>query len=150
MASYRNVYRWPFDPTFSATWHGLRDFNVTSLLCDQNAITVVHSPAMLPHAERVLVPADHPTFAGHFPGRPVLPGVVLLDMVATVMRRAMSSEAEVIQLRSVKFRSPILPGDELTIQIDGHEETLIQFRIVRGVELVTDGVMRVRKRRDHD
>lgn len=57
------------------------------------------------------VPADHPTLAGHFPGRPIVPGVVLLDRA---LQMAQAQRAAVTwQVTQVKFLSPCGPGDEL-------------------------------------
>jgi len=95
----------------------------------------------LPYRGHVTVPADHPSLAGHFPGRPVVPGVVLLDMVARVLRVAVEAEAQISQLRTAKFHLPVLPGDALSIDIDEAVEGRIQFRILRNVELVADGVL---------
>ena len=50
------------------------------------------------------VAADHPAFAGHFPGRPIWPGVALLAEVL-----------EVPQLAVVKFLAPVRPGAMLEI-----------------------------------
>lgn len=57
------------------------------------------------------VPADHPALAGHFPGRPIVPGVVLLDRA---LQMAQAQRAAVTwQVTQVKFLSPCGPGDEL-------------------------------------
>ena len=37
---------------------------------------------------RFTVPHDHPSLPGHFPGRPVVPGVVLLDRVLAAIEAA--------------------------------------------------------------
>jgi len=60
------------------------------------------------------IPADHPAYAGHFPGQPILPGVVLLDAALHAMatRQGIPGSA---QLKSAKFHSPVQPGEPLTL-----------------------------------
>jgi 3-hydroxymyristoyl/3-hydroxydecanoyl-(acyl carrier protein) dehydratase len=55
------------------------------------------------------VPPDHPALAGHFPGRPVVPGVVLLDEVAAAIRGA-TPGVRIARLAGVKFHAPLEPG----------------------------------------
>ena len=65
------------------------------------------------------IAVDHPAFEGHFPGRPILPGVAL---VAEVLEAALDepSLAERIgaspRLDVVKFLAPVLPGAHLSIR----------------------------------
>ena len=61
--------------------------------------------------DRWTVPTDHPAFAGHFPGRPMVPGVVLLDRAVMRIAEATGHEPDALTLRSVKFLSPVLPGE---------------------------------------
>ena len=64
------------------------------------------------------VPVDHPSFAGHFPGRPILPGVLLLAEVMEALRAlGDDSVADACEIASAKFLSPVQPGDELTITL---------------------------------
>ena len=58
---------------------------------------------------------DHPAFAGHFPGRPIVPGVLLIDAVLHAVAQAGQSAGENCQIASAKFLSPVLPGETLTI-----------------------------------
>ena len=51
------------------------------------------------------VEADHPALAGHFPGRPIVPGVVLLDEALAAIE-ADSGSAPPLRLARVKFRHP--------------------------------------------
>lgn len=66
------------------------------------------------------VPVDHPAFAGHFPGAPILPGVVLLTWVLEAAL-AEPALADLIgpapRIANAKFLSPVRPGDELTVQL---------------------------------
>jgi 3-hydroxyacyl-[acyl-carrier-protein] dehydratase len=70
------------------------------------------------HVLRHRVPVDHPSFAGHFPGRPILPGVLLLAEVMEALRQLGEDAAfQGCEIASAKFLSPVAPGDELTITL---------------------------------
>ena len=65
---------------------------------------------------RFAVPADHPSLPGHFPGRPVVPGVVLLDLAAQAARRAFGLGPMQRVLRA-KFTAPVLPTQEVALRL---------------------------------
>ena len=54
---------------------------------------------------------DHPAFAGHFPGQPIVPGVVLLDEAACALARALKLDRPLWQVGNVKFIRPVGPGE---------------------------------------
>lgn len=65
------------------------------------------------------VPSSHPAFAGHFPGNPILPGVVLLDRVAYLVHTQVCggyAKAGVAAwtVSQAKFLSPVGPGEALS------------------------------------
>ena len=71
------------------------------------------------HVLQHRVPVDHPSFAGHFPGRPILPGVLLLAEVMEALRQLGEDAAfQGCEIASAKFLSPVSPGDELTITLN--------------------------------
>lgn len=55
------------------------------------------------------VPAGHPSLTGHFPGNPVVPGVLVLDCVMDALHRA--GGMQVVHLQRVKFVSALRPGE---------------------------------------
>ncbi len=56
-------------------------------------------------------------FAGHFPGLPVLPGVVQIDWAIRFARRYADAAGEFVALEVVKFHAIVLPGEELELQL---------------------------------
>ncbi|MHB8534839.1 MAG: hypothetical protein ACYDBW_05270 [Sulfuricaulis sp.] len=85
------------------------------------------------------VPLDHPAFAGHFPGTPILPGVVLLDTVLHAITAATGIALDICEISSVKFLSPANPGDELVIQRVISVGGTIRFDIVAGMRKIASG-----------
>jgi 3-hydroxyacyl-[acyl-carrier-protein] dehydratase len=61
------------------------------------------------HAFSFAVPPDHPSLAGHFPGKPIVPGVLLLDEALAALARA--SGQSLSRLQQVKFVAALLPGE---------------------------------------
>jgi 3-hydroxymyristoyl/3-hydroxydecanoyl-(acyl carrier protein) dehydratase len=78
---------------------------------------------------------DHPALAGHFPGNPVVPGVVVLDRVAALIE---SQGARLAGFTQAKFVAPLLPGEEARVELaaDGARR---RFRVLRGDALVASG-----------
>jgi 3-hydroxyacyl-[acyl-carrier-protein] dehydratase len=61
------------------------------------------------------IAADHPAYAGHFPGQPILPGVVLLDVAIHAIAEQLGLTAGGAQIRAAKFLSPVRPGEALQL-----------------------------------
>src|SRR5437763_937712 len=71
------------------------------------------------HIETTLrIEPDHPAFAGHFPGHPVVPGVWLLDAVIHAWQQMPASNEAAVRIDAAKFLSPVGPGEVLTISLD--------------------------------
>ena len=78
-----------------------------------------------------VIEAEHPSLPGHFPGAPVVPGVVVLDHVLALMGATREAPRA---LAWVKFARPLLPGQRaevhwapsganlrFSVSHDGHE-----------------------------
>ena len=68
---------------------------------------------------------NEPFFAGHFPGHPIMPGVLQLEAIAQVAGILMLKKIEncgkiayFMSAESVKWRKPVLPGDTLRIEVE--------------------------------
>ncbi len=91
------------------------------------------------HTAHWVVPPGHPAFVGHFPGTPILPGVVLLDVVLHLIGEARVIPLDRCEIRSVKFLSPVHPGDELDIQHSLSASGAIRFEILAGARKIARG-----------
>jgi 3-hydroxymyristoyl/3-hydroxydecanoyl-(acyl carrier protein) dehydratase len=85
------------------------------------------------------IAADHPAYAGHFPGQPILPGVVLLDEALHALAAQLGRQDAGWQLKSVKFHSPVQPGESLTLQYAESLSGGLRFEIRCGDRSVASG-----------
>ena len=85
-----------------------------------------------------LIPVDHPAFAGHFPGRPILPGVLLLAEMMEALSAAGQAN-EPMTIGAAKFLAPVGPGALLTISVLGEPGSPRRFEIRHAERLVASG-----------
>jgi beta-hydroxyacyl-ACP dehydratase FabZ len=89
------------------------------------------------------VTMNEPFFQGHFPGHPIMPGVLIVEAMAQtggllLMEQVPDRERKVVYfmaLDAVKFRKPVVPGDQLRMEVE-----MLQFRgkvaRMKGIALV--------------
>jgi 3-hydroxymyristoyl/3-hydroxydecanoyl-(acyl carrier protein) dehydratase len=70
----------------------------------------------------VTIPHDHACFPGHFPGNPILPGVLLLQRVMALAQNQLVelSQNKILPnfiLLNVKFLAVVSPGDKLSLKL---------------------------------
>jgi len=90
-----------------------------------------------------VVPSDDPCLDGHFPGNPVVPGVVILDFAA----RALAQQGiggTVTGVTQVKFANPLRPLEPFTIECHRTEPRRASFRCVSAGRLLAAGVFELR------
>ena len=96
----------------------------------------------VPSVSFVIAP-DHPSLPGHFPGRPVVPGVVLLDRVLELIELEYPASAGILlRLSQVKFLQPLLPGETAVIDLQpvaSQPSQRWRFRILRDDVLLASG-----------
>jgi len=75
------------------------------------------------------VAEDHPAFAGHFPGMPILPGALLLDAALHVIERDRNLDLTQWQVTSAKFLEAVRPGDALAIEHGAASDGTLRFAV---------------------
>lgn len=89
----------------------------------------------------VQVATDHPAFAGHFPGAPVLPGAFVLALVmqAVTDHRALADRLGATpEVQQVKFLAPVGPGQRLVVRLHASGAG-VAFEVVCGAVTVARG-----------
>ncbi|MGF6710774.1 3-hydroxyacyl-[acyl-carrier-protein] dehydratase [Luteibacter sp. W1I16] len=83
--------------------------------------------------------AAHPSFAGHFPGRPIVAGVLLLEAVASALREWRG--LAVRQVIDAKFLAPLLPEEDAEIELAAIDGARFRFTIRRATETLARGTI---------
>jgi 3-hydroxyacyl-[acyl-carrier-protein] dehydratase len=89
----------------------------------------------------LLIAADHPAYSGHFPGMPVLPGVVLLDATLRALEEAGKGPSGLWEVNSAKFQSAVRPGEKLTLQHETLANGSVRFAIRTAERPVANGLL---------
>lgn len=72
------------------------------------------------------VTANEPFFSGHFPGRPIMPGVLIIEAMAQAGATLLLTEVPdrhgklmvFTGIERAKFRRPVVPGDQLRLEVE--------------------------------
>ena len=84
-------------------------------------------PRMTTHAARLCIAPDHSALPGHFPGNPLVPGVVVLERVAAALK---AWRGTTVGRLDAKFVQPLRPGEEATIALDD-DGARVRFEVTR-------------------
>lgn len=92
------------------------------------------------HVSEHSIPSTHPSLSGHFPGNPVVPGVILLEQVLSALQQ-WHPQARVKGFQAVKFLQPVKPGCRFTIALEQTAGGSISFKCRSGRELLNSGTV---------
>ena len=84
------------------------------------------------------VPEDHPSLSGHFPGHPLVPGVVILQHVQAALE-ADPLGCRLAGLTRVKFLRPLRPGQPFVVSLERRSAELVAFVCHSEGELIARG-----------
>jgi acyl-coenzyme A synthetase/AMP-(fatty) acid ligase len=104
-----HVAAFPREGTGKLTARSLREFALAHLASDNTPVQLTRE-----------VPEDHPAFAGHFPGQPLLPGALLVSEVLAAIHGVPALAARLGRqptLAAAKFLAPVRPGSTLLIDL---------------------------------
>jgi 3-hydroxyacyl-[acyl-carrier-protein] dehydratase len=93
---------------------------------------------------RRAIAIDHPSLPGHFPGAPLVPGVLILDEVLAALRD-WHKDCQLIAIRTVKFLQPLRPGQSFTIcfSASNDDPTEVSFRCHIEDRVIVEGQLEV-------
>lgn len=90
------------------------------------------------------VPLAHPALAGHFPGHPIVPGVVILDHVIGSLPVFLGQAVQVNGFPMVKFLAPLAPEQPFEIAFVRKTEGQVSFEVTSAGNRIVHGTIAYR------
>jgi 3-hydroxymyristoyl/3-hydroxydecanoyl-(acyl carrier protein) dehydratase len=91
-----------------------------------------------------VIHADHPSLPGHFPGAPLVPGVVILDEVVAALSE-WRHDSQLTGVHTVKLLAPLKPEQPFTISLSptGEESGDVSFHCRVNKRVIVEGRLAV-------
>jgi 3-hydroxymyristoyl/3-hydroxydecanoyl-(acyl carrier protein) dehydratase len=84
------------------------------------------------------ISTQHPSIPGHFPGEPLVPGVVMLSVVFEELARH-SPELKVCGIRKLKFLRRLEPGAAFTVEFEAPANSGLRFKCWHNGSVLAEG-----------
>ena len=94
---------------------------------------------MIGYEQALRIDAEHPALPGHFPGQPLVPGVILLEQVALALRAWRGQRLG--RVLEAKFVAPLLPDEAARLRLTETGESRIRFEIRRDGMVLARGLV---------
>ncbi|APG03477.1 hydroxymyristoyl-ACP dehydratase [Luteibacter rhizovicinus DSM 16549] len=91
------------------------------------------------HVRPLRFDAAHPSFAGHFPGRPIVAGVLLIEQAAEALREWRGKGVR--QVIDAKFLAPLLPDENAELELVALAEGRYRFTVRRDADTLLRGTL---------
>lgn len=88
------------------------------------------------------IPPSHPSLRGHFPGFPIVPGVVLLDTVIETARQQLGDSFKLVTIPHVKFVAPLGAGIRFGVELSGEPPGALRFKVETTERVIATGSLR--------
>jgi hypothetical protein len=111
----------------------------------ESAVAAQQTSASPPDGARespIAIPMSHPAIAGHFPGNPIIPGVVILTQVVDAIKQQLP-DIVLGKLLSMRFHAPLRPDEAFTVHAEmrGAENRLAHIEVRREVDQPASGTL---------
>lgn len=88
-----------------------------------------------------IIQNSHPSLSGHFPGHPIVPGVVILNYVIQELQQHYGV-FRVLEISKIKFIKPLVPKQKFVIENKLLEHNTVNFSCVANQEIFVSGRMK--------
>ena len=93
------------------------------------------------HEARRSISPNHPALAGHFPGNPVVPGVVILSEIVRATEAWLHWARDPVSVTSVKFMRLLRPNEPFTLLLERLSESRVSFAVLREQDRIAAGTL---------
>jgi len=109
---------------------------------------LIRTQQMQASQQSYCIPATHPCLAGHFPNKPIVPGVVILNYVQQQLL-ANFPDTQIVTLTQAKFLQPLHPEENFSISLSQSAAQHIKFTCTRENERLVTGSFMIAAKTEH-